>query len=83
MSHDSDGERLVEHIGPDVLRVLQKLRFFELLDDRYCPQGDSKMPAKCEHSFEISAEILRRLGMARDDISDVLEVLHSKGGCCD
>lgn len=80
---DFDGDGLVEHIGTHVLGVLQKLHFFELLGDCYSPQDDSKLPAKCEGSFAIAVGILRSLDMDSDDISDVLAVLRSKGGCCD
>jgi hypothetical protein len=82
-NHDCDDAEFVENITHDVLGVLQNLHFFELLDDRYCPQDDSGIPAKCGHSFTISIEILHNLRMDSDDIPDVIAVLQSKGGCCD
>jgi Protein of unknown function (DUF2695) len=79
-SHDAD---FATAIGPDVLRILRKARFFERLDDRFCPLDPSVERARCGQSFAISTEILRDLEMDSDDIEDVLEVLSSQGACCD
>jgi hypothetical protein len=72
-----------ESIKEDVLGVLRKNRFFELLDDRFSPVDSSTSPFKCGHSFSISSEILCALGMDSEEIIDVLGVLHSQGACCD
>jgi hypothetical protein len=80
---DFDQASYINDIAPDVLEVLRRQHFFERLDDRYCPQDESNIPAKCGHSFAISIEILRSFEMDSEDVADVLAVLQSKGGCCD
>jgi hypothetical protein len=82
--HDSNSDSsFVDDIALDVLGVLKADRFFEQLDDLFCPLDPSTVPVKCGHSFERSLNILRGLGMDSDDIYDVLAVLKSRGGCCD
>jgi hypothetical protein len=79
-----DDSEYVDDIAPDVLGVLDRLHFFERLDDWFCPREDPERQIPCgARSFEISTKILRDLGMDSDDIADVLEVLHSRGACCD
>ena len=82
---DNDRDELVRDITPEVLGVLKQERFFELLDDQFCPSDDAAPlgPAKCGHSFDVTKLILRNLGMDSDDIEDVVDVLHSQGACCD
>jgi hypothetical protein len=79
---DSDVE-FVNDIAPDVLGVLEKERFFERLDELFCPADPSIQSVKCGHSFGHSVSILRNLGMDSDDVGDVLAVLRSRGVCCD
>jgi hypothetical protein len=80
---EQDDAEFVNDIAPDVMRVLAADRFFERLDDLFCPLDPSIPAAKCGHGFENSLRILRELGMDSDDVDDVIAVLHSKGGCCD
>jgi len=80
---DSD-DGYLESIAPDVLGALEIRRYFELLDDKFCPVEDSSSPAQCGHSFAVSRGILTDLGLGSvDDVEDVLAVLRSRGGCCD
>ena len=78
-----DHERFASDITADVLGVLKRIRFFELLDDRFCPVDHSQEPVKCGHSFDASKGILADSGMDEEDIQDVIDVLHSQGACCD
>ena len=83
----SDGDSLdtfIDDIAPDVIGVLEKLQFFEKLDDHFCPLEDPEKRVDCHAgSFELSTRVLRDLGMDAEDIDDALVVLHSKGACCD
>ncbi|MGD0681206.1 MAG: DUF2695 domain-containing protein [Terracidiphilus sp.] len=80
----SDDSEYINDITPDVLGVLDRLHFFERLDDWFCPLENPERLVQCgARSFEISTKILRDLGMDSDDIADVLAVLHSRGACCD
>ena len=83
----SDGDRpdsYIDDIAPDVIGVPQKLHFFEKLDDHLCPVEDPEKRVDCHAgSFDVSARIMRDLGMDSEDIDDVLAVLHSRGACCD
>jgi hypothetical protein len=76
-------DEFVNDIAEDVLGVLRKERFFERLDDLFCPEESGQVRARCGHSFANSTAILCEAGMDSDDIDDVLAVLRSKGGCCD
>jgi len=78
-----DHEQFVSDIAPNVLGVLKKTRFFDLLDDRFCPADHSQEPVKCGHSFDVSKGILADSGMDEEDIQDVIDVFHSQGACCD
>jgi hypothetical protein len=76
----------VKSITPDVLAVINRVRFFELLDDRFCPLcplGDVVESPKCAHSFDLTEGILAGLENDPEDIQDVLDVLRSLGACCD
>jgi hypothetical protein len=79
----SDDPSYIDDIAPDVLAAIKKDRFLERLDDLFCPVDPSNQRVTCGHSFEHSVNILRSLGMDSDDVADVLEVLKSRGGCCD
>jgi hypothetical protein len=76
-------DEFVDDIAPDVLGVLRQIRFFELLDDSFCPTDLTQNASQCAHSFEVSGSILAGLGMSADDIQDVLDVLSSQGASCD
>ena len=76
-------EELVNSIAPNVLAVLGRDKFFERLDDLFCPNDDSRKRERCQHSFEISTSVLRDIGFDSEEIRDVIEVLHANGACCD
>jgi hypothetical protein len=81
---EPDDSEYADDIAPDVLGVLEKLHFFERLDDYFCPIDDPQRMVPCgAHSFEISSAVLRGLDMDSDDIADVLAVLQARGACCD
>jgi hypothetical protein len=74
----------IDDIAPDVIGVLEKLRFFEKLDDHFCPVNDVENRVDCHSgSFRVSARILRDLGMDSDELDDVFAVLQSRGASCD
>jgi hypothetical protein len=76
-------EELVNSIAPNVLAVLGREKFFELLDDRLCPNNAPATRERCQHSFEISKSVLCDSGFDSDEIRDVIAVLHANGACCD
>jgi hypothetical protein len=77
-----DAEFLNE-VAEDVLGVLRKSRFFGRLEDRFCAPQSPAIPLKCSHSFALSIQVLRELGMDAQDIGDVLAVFRHRGACCD
>ncbi len=76
-------DELVNDITPDVLAVLGREKFFERLDDRFCPIDASQKRSLCQNSFEISTSVLHDIGFDSEEIRDVIEVLHANGACCD
>ena len=82
-SSDYRTDEYVRDIAEDVLGVLRAERFFERLDDLFCPEESDQVRARCGYSFANSTGILREVGMDADDIDDVLAVLRLKGGGCD
>ena len=73
----------ISQVAEDVLGVLTKSRFFGRLEDRLSARQASSLPHQCNHSFAISIQILRELGMDAQDIGDVLAVLRFRGAGCD
>src|SRR3954454_983091 len=72
----------IESITPDVLGCLSQERFFEKLDDLFCP-SDATVPAvRCGGHFDRSRSILRS-DFDSQEISEIVSVLESLGGCCD
>jgi hypothetical protein len=74
---------LAESIADDVLAVLEARRFFELLDDLFCPNDPEAAPRTCNHSFANAIEVLSTFGMDSDKTADVLAVMKVQGACCD
>jgi len=58
----------ISGITEDVPRVLGQIRFFERLDDLYCPQGKEVAPLQCRHDYAQTELVLTEKGM------DLLEV---------
>src|ERR1700683_2235352 len=80
---DGSDAQFVNGIAPSVLDILKREHFFERLDGCLCPDDLSSDRVKCGHSFLHSESFLRALGMDSDEVTDVLAVLRSRGGCCD
>ena len=76
-------EAFLKNISPFVLGVLKRDRFFERLDDLFCPEDISRQAVACNHTFERSLPILKDLGFDSEEIAEVIAVLRSNGGCCD
>jgi hypothetical protein len=84
MTTDPEAENeIANSIAPDVLGVLEITRFFERLDERFYSLKDAKVLEQCTGTHEVSVQILQNMQMDADEIRDVLEVLKSRGGCCD
>jgi hypothetical protein len=73
----------ISEVAEDVLGVLKKSHFFRRLEDRFCAPQSSGIPLQCSHSFVLSIQVLRELGMDAQDIGDVLAVLRFRGASCD
>jgi hypothetical protein len=78
-----EDEELIKDIAPHVLGVLNGSKFFRCLDDLFCPADSAKVPARCNHSFERSTEILRDLGFDATEIEEIDAVLRANGARCD
>jgi len=76
-------EDFVESITADVMSCLDSQKFFTKLDDLFVPPGNSVNAAHCDHTFTHSTVILQSLGFDQNDITEILQVLQRKGGCCD
>jgi uncharacterized protein DUF2695 len=79
----SPDEELVNSIAADVMTALTAQHFFQFLDDAICPLASEQPAAACDGTHRITTAILNNHGFDSDDISDVIAVLKSKGGCCD
>jgi hypothetical protein len=79
---DREHVEFVASISDDVMTSLVSRSFFEELDSRLCPKGGGPR-VLCDHSYRISTSILAELGFQAEDVSDVFDVLRSKGGFCD
>jgi hypothetical protein len=76
---DSDNE-LIDGIAPDVLKVLQAKRFFDVLDDQMCPKDSTLAGVLCQGTLAISTTTLITCGFDQHEIADILEVLAARGG---
>jgi len=80
---DREHVEFVASISDDVMKSLVSRSFFEELDSRLCPKGDGVSRVLCDHSYRISNSILAELGFRAEDVSDIFDVLRSRGGFCD
>jgi len=76
-------QKFLESIAPDVIKCLNRIGFFEKLDDRLCPSTAESTAEKCNGDFRISESILLSNKFPEQDLSDVFGALHSRGACCD
>ena len=82
LMEDAD-DQFIFSITPDVMKSLVRSGFFEKLDDLLCPNDDPHPRRMCGGNYEISAAVLLTSGFEQADLADILDVLGSKGGCCD
>jgi len=80
---DHEHTEFIAAISDDVMKCLVSRGFFEKLDSHFCPKGDGKERALCDHSYRISKLILAELGFQTEDVDEIFDVLRSKGGFCD
>src|SRR5262245_25371280 len=78
-----DDDSYVEGIAENVLVVLTRKRFFEMLDDEMCPIDPAGQGAICRGSYDLASSVLAQLGFSSEDSADVLQVLAARGGHCD
>jgi Protein of unknown function (DUF2695) len=76
-------KELVDSIAPYVMKKLTSVGFFEKLDDRLCPSENDARSEHCQGSYETSEPLLRSLGFDDEELTDIFQVLQSKGGFCD
>ena len=82
MGIEPDSE-LTASITDDVMRCLRQAGFFEKLDDLLCPTEVSLPRESCTQGYNLSRRVLLESGFETSDLSDVFEVLKSRGGFCD
>jgi Protein of unknown function (DUF2695) len=73
----------IASITPDVMRCLAAAKFFEALDDAFSPVDETTAAALCRGHYEESTRILQGLRFDDTEVSEILDVLASRGGCCD
>ena len=78
-----EDNQLTSEIAPYVMGYLERLSFFEKLDDILSPVNPTTQAKTCEGSYASSESILFAAGCKSSDFADVFAVLRSKGGCCD
>jgi hypothetical protein len=76
-------DKFIRSIADDVLGVLERKRFFDLLDDRLRPDGTAQAASVCKGDHAQSETILAELGFDAKEIAEAVAVLRSGGGCCD
>lgn len=83
--HDSENEDadLIASITPDVMACLVARKFFEELDNRFCPSNASATRETCHGDYAVSESILRACGFDEAEIADIFGVLRAQGGFCD
>ena len=74
---------LITSITPDVMKCLDRSRFFSTLDDLLCPNEASLARKVCGEDYKLSESVLRTAGFDSEEMADIFDVLRSKGGCCD
>ena len=77
-----DDQELGDDIAPYVLESLNQMRFFQLLEARVFPEGDSG-PRRCDNSYIHAETILTKLGFTDEEREDIVTVCKSRGGFCD
>ena len=83
MTDDLEHDQFVDAIAADVLAVLTQKGFFESLDDVFSPRDGSSTSTVCQGDYAISERILGNLKFDEQDLSDIFQVLRSRGGFCD
>ena len=80
-AHEEDD--LIASIAPDVMKYLDRSQFFAKLDDILCPEDKALVQKKCAGDYKLSETILRASGFSGIDLTEILDVLKSRGACCD
>jgi len=76
-------DNYIASITEDVMAVLKKKRFFERLDDLLSPVDHRVEAVRCNGDYAQTFRILSDLRFEEEDQADVIDVLESRGGCCD
>ena len=80
---DREHVEFVASISEDVTQCLVSRGFFEGLDARLCPKDAQAPRVLCDHSYRVSETVLAELGFQAEELSDIFDVLRSRGGFCD
>jgi len=80
---DDAAKDFISSITPDVMKYLDRLAFFQKLDDLLSPREDPNLRRACGGDYKLSESVLLKSGVQQADWADIFGVLHSKGGCCD
>jgi hypothetical protein len=70
-------------VGSDVMGALERVRYFERLDDLLCPADRAQPRVACGHSFANTIRILRDLTIDLNELQDVIGFLRAHGARCD
>jgi hypothetical protein len=76
-------DEFIASIASDVMKVSADRGFFEKLDDMLSPALESDRTESCRGKYEISDALLRSLGFDQEELTDIFQVLRSRGGFCD
>jgi len=82
MEADPDHD-LIASITSDVMKCLQRSKFFEKLDDILSPSDGSQPQEICNGNYRLSEAILQESGFGSSDFADIFNVLRSQGEFCD
>jgi hypothetical protein len=74
---------LIASITSDVMKCLQRSKFFEKLDDILSPSDGSQPQEVCSENYKLSEAIVRESGLEFSDFAGIFNVLRSQGGFCD
>jgi hypothetical protein len=79
---DPDEQEFGDEIASEVLEILHPMLFFEKLESRVFPNGDSGT-RNCDHSYQHTESILQAGKVGRKMQECILVACKSQGGFCD
>ncbi len=79
---DPDDQEFGDEIIAEVLEILNSMQFFEKLESRVFPYGDSG-ERSCDHSYRHAESILQAGNISEEMREFILVACKSQGGFCD